>query len=159
MKAYPVEGPPYPAAAGTRDERCSTSRAAGPPPRNCHAPRRSPIYPCCSPVRSHPIYLHPTPFIYRHVPKDFDVCPPLKFHFSFSFPLTQIFYTFVLFTRVVVIVPDLPSSAKFYLLRINSTPSIQCEQCIEPNIARIKSSVKVERIFYRGTISFSRNAF
>ena len=43
---------PYPAAAGARaTARCWTSRAAGPPPRNSHAPRHSPTYRCCSPVR------------------------------------------------------------------------------------------------------------
>lgn len=127
MKAYPVEGPPYPAAAGTRDERCSTSRAAGPPPRNCHAPRRSPIYPCCSPVRSHPIYLHPTPFIYRHVPKDFDVCPPQVSFFFFFSTNANILNIYSLHPRCRYC-----PSFELYLLRINSTPSIQCEQCIEP---------------------------
>lgn len=36
--------------AGTA--RCWTSRAAVPPRRSYHEPRRSPIYRCCSPVRS-----------------------------------------------------------------------------------------------------------
>lgn len=34
-----------------RIARCWTSRAAVPPRRSYHAPRRSPIYRCCSPVR------------------------------------------------------------------------------------------------------------
>lgn len=36
---------------GHDNTRCWTSRAAGQPPRNCHGPRRSPTYRCCSPVR------------------------------------------------------------------------------------------------------------
>lgn len=46
------------------------------------------------------------------------------------------------------------TSFESILLQVYSVSSVSSS-----NIARIKSSVKVERIFYRGTISFSKRSF